>query len=94
MMILLTGFPAGAAGADSEAALLERARAIHDRVIAIDTHVDIPPDFGTQAYDPARAKHPGQQVDLPGMERGGLDAAREPARCPLRGRRTLFGPGA
>jgi len=75
MMILLTGFPAGAAGADSEAALLERARAIHDRVIAIDTHVDIPPDFGTQAYDPARAKHPGQQVDLPGMERGGLDAA-------------------
>ncbi len=73
--ILLTGLLIGAAGADSEAELLERARAIHDRVIAIDTHVDIPPDFGTKAYDPARAKHPGQQVDLPGMEQGGLDAA-------------------
>ena len=73
--ILLTGFLAGAAGADSEAELLERARAIHERVIAIDTHVDIPPDFGTEAYDPAAARPPGQQVDLPGMERGGLDAA-------------------
>ncbi|MCY4156917.1 MAG: dipeptidase [Gammaproteobacteria bacterium] len=74
--ILLTGLLAGGAeGADSEAELLERARAIHDRVIAIDTHVDIPSDFGTEAYDPARARYPAQQVDLPGMEQGGLDAA-------------------
>ena len=40
-----------------------------------DTHVDIPPDFGTEAYDPLKAKPPGQQLDLPGMESGGLDAA-------------------
>ena len=64
----------GSAAADSEAELLAGARAIHGRVITIDTHVDIPPDFGTGAYDPAKAKPPGQQVDLPGMEQGGLDA--------------------
>ena len=63
-----------AAASDNEAELLASARAIHDRVVTIDTHVDIPPDFGTRAYDPANAKPPGQQVDLPGMEQGGLDA--------------------
>ena len=67
--------PADAAGAETEDELLARARAIHERVITIDTHVDIPPDFGTDAYDPLKAKPPGQQLDLPGMESGGLDAA-------------------
>ena len=71
---LLAAQPAATAGADNEAELLAGARAIHERVITIDTHVDIPPDFGTEAYDPAQAKPPGQQVDLPGMESGGLDA--------------------
>ena len=70
----LAALPAVTAGADNEAELLAGARAIHERVITIDTHVDIPPDFGTEAYDPAKAKPPGQQVDLPGMEQGGLDA--------------------
>lgn len=73
--VLLGALGASTAGAETEDELLERARAIHERVIAIDTHVDIPPDFGTEAYDPARARPPGQQVDLPGMEQGGLDAA-------------------
>ena len=72
--ILLGVLPAAAAIAETEAELLARAEAIHERVITIDTHVDIPPDFGTEAYDPAQAKPPGQQVDLPGMENGGLDA--------------------
>ena len=78
---LLAGLISGAAGAakangaDAGPELLERARAIHERVIAIDTHVDIPEYFGTEAYDPAQARGPGQQVDLPGMEAGGLDAA-------------------
>lgn len=72
--ILLGALPAAAASAEAETELVARARAIHDRVITIDTHVDIPPDFGTDAYDPAQAKPPGQQVDLPGMESGGLDA--------------------
>ena len=73
---LLTGvLTALMASAETEEDLLARARTIHERVITIDTHVDIPPDFGTEAYDPAKAKPPGQQVDLPGMESGGLDAA-------------------
>ncbi len=72
--IVLGVLPAATAHADAEAELLARAGAIHERVITIDTHVDIPPDFGTEAYDPALAKPPGQQVDLPGMESGGLDA--------------------
>ena len=72
--ILLGALPADAAIAETEAELLARAEAIHERVITIDTHVDIPLDFGTEAYDPAQAKPPGQQVDLPGMESGGLDA--------------------
>ncbi len=72
--ILLGALPADAAIAETEAELLARAEAMHKRVITIDTHVDIPLDFGTDAYDPAQAKPPGQQVDLPGMESGGLDA--------------------
>ena len=63
------------ARAETEAELLTRAEAIHTRVLAVDTHVDIPPDFGTEAYDPLRARPPRQKVDLPGMEAGGLDAA-------------------
>ena len=72
--VLLGAIPPPAATAETEAELLARAGGIHERVITIDTHVDIPPDFGTEAYDPAQAKPPGQQVDLPGMENGGLDA--------------------
>ena len=56
-----------------DAALVARARAIHDRVIALDTHADIDPrNFSwslnyTQDLD--------TQVTLPKMKRGGLDAA-------------------
>ena len=63
------------AGAETDAELLARATAIHERVITIDSHVDIPPDFGTEAYDPLEAKSPRHQLDLLGMQRGGLDAA-------------------
>ena len=40
----------------------------------MDTHVDIPTDFGTESYDPKEAKRGRGQIDLVGMERGGLDA--------------------
>src|SRR5687768_16433038 len=49
------------------------ARAIHDRVIAMDTHVDIPSNYATAEVDPGvrgRAR-----VDLVKMREGGLDAA-------------------
>ena len=60
--------------ADPDADLLARARAIHARVLTVDTHVDIPPDFGTESYDPRGAKRGRGQIDLVGMEHGGLDA--------------------
>ena len=52
------------AAAQTEGELPATAEAIHARVLAIDTHVDIPPDFGTEAYDPLGARPPRQKVDL------------------------------
>jgi membrane dipeptidase len=46
--------------------------AIHERVITLDTHVDIPFDFATPDVDPLTAD---LQVNLEKMENGGLDAA-------------------
>ena len=59
----------------TEAELSAEGESVHARVLTIDTHVDIPPDFGSSEYDPLRARAPRQKVDLPGMEEGGLDAA-------------------
>ncbi len=56
-----------------DAAMEATARAIHERVIALDTHVDIPLDFATAAADPGGFTK--AQVDLPKMRAGGLDAA-------------------
>lgn len=54
-------------------ALEARARAIHDKAITLDTHVDIPLDYATDAMDPGGFTK--GQVDLPKMRAGGLDAA-------------------
>lgn len=59
--------------AQTESDLTVQARLIHQRVMTIDTHVDIPFDFATGEVDPA--VRPGAQVDLQKMEDGGLDAA-------------------
>ncbi len=70
--VVLTFVAAPGAG-QNDAALLKKARAIHDRIIALDTHADIDPrNFSwslnyTQDLD--------TQVTLPKMRRGGLDAA-------------------
>ena len=61
--------PAQAAGAND---LEARARAIHEAVLTIDTHADIPYDFATPAVDPLDAD---RQVTLQKMTEGGLDAA-------------------
>ena len=52
--------------------LVERARAIHERVLTIDTHDDIPFNFATSDVDPGVRGE--RQVDLPKMREGGLDA--------------------
>ena len=48
------------------------ARAIHDRLLTIDTHIDTGPGFATPALDPGGFTR--AQVDLPSMRAGGLDA--------------------
>ncbi|NIJ42215.1 membrane dipeptidase [Parvibaculum indicum] len=70
--ILLLGTSVSAR-ADEDAALRARAHEIHDRVIAIDTHVDIPTSFATPAYDPGEDNPAPVLVDIPKMEKGGLD---------------------
>ena len=62
------------ARAETDAELIARARGIHDRVIAVDTHVDIPANYGTEAYDPMKPGQRDQQVHLPTQIQGGLDA--------------------
>lgn len=61
--------------AQDDTALAARARGIHDRVMTLDTHVDISPaafrrDSANYVTGIAR-----NQVDIPKMEAGGLDAA-------------------
>ena len=59
----------------ADSALDARARAIHDRVLTLDTHVDISP-ANFQAGQPNYAQRlPRTQVDLAKMQAGGLDAA-------------------
>ena len=65
----------GIAGAQqaSDSALVAKARGIHDRVIALDTHVDIDPrNFTTDT--PNYTDRLDTQVNLPKMFEGGLDA--------------------
>ncbi len=52
-----------------DARLVEKAKAIHKRIIAFDSHVDLPFDYAGAAED-GKA-----QIDLPKVERGGLKAA-------------------
>lgn len=58
---------------DDEASLVSSAREIHDRVITLDTHVDIDPD-NFRSADPNYVTGLDTQVDLPKLEQGGLDA--------------------
>ena len=57
----------------ADAALVQKARAIHDRVITLDTHADINPDNFTRQKN--YTQRLDTQVNLPKMVEGGLDAA-------------------
>jgi membrane dipeptidase len=61
-----------APGSVTEDQLVARARAIHARVITIDTHDDIPLNFATAEVDPLTFD---RQVNLTKMKQGGLDVA-------------------
>jgi membrane dipeptidase len=55
----------------SEEALVAKAREIHDRILTIDTHDDIPSNFATPEEDPGVRND--RQVNIPKMVEGGLD---------------------
>ena len=56
----------------TEGEIVAKAKVIHERVITIDTHDDIPSNFATAEVDPGVRGE--RQVDLPKMKEGGLDA--------------------
>jgi membrane dipeptidase len=72
LVVAGAGRPAGAQ-APAEDALVKKARAIHDRVIALDTHDDISPANFTAGQN--YTQRLPNQVNLPKMFEGGLDAA-------------------
>jgi membrane dipeptidase len=64
---------ASAQAPSDDAALVGRARAIHERVIALDTHNDIEPENFTASKN--YTQRLDTQVNLPKMVEGGLDAS-------------------
>jgi membrane dipeptidase len=73
VVTVVIGTGCASSNVESQDAMLQRARAIHERVITIDTHDDIPFNYATpevNACGPTR-----MQVDVPKMREGGLDAA-------------------
>jgi membrane dipeptidase len=71
--LLLLALLAQPGPAAAQADLDARARAIHQRVLTLDTHVDIPFNYATPEVNPCAPNR--FQVDIPKMEAGGLDAA-------------------
>lgn len=65
--------PVASSAVETEQQLVERALAIHDRVITLDTHADI----NTNNFTPDNnyTSDLDTQVNLPKMEQGGLDVA-------------------
>jgi membrane dipeptidase len=59
--------------AESQETIVQRARGIHERALTIDTHADIPFNYGTAEVNACGDTR--MQVDVPKMKAGGLDAA-------------------
>lgn len=57
----------------TEEELVAYAADLHERVLTLDTHDDIPFDFATDKVDPGVRGSGGRQVDLIGMREGKLD---------------------
>ncbi len=72
LAVLALLLPIVAAAQPADPALVTRARAIHERVITLDTHVDINPRDFTKGRN--YTERLDTQVNLPKMEQGGLDA--------------------
>ncbi len=76
-VLAVTAFaiPASAQNSAADDALLAKARAIHAKVLSIDTHVDISPANFSATGPNYTQKLPRTQVDLVKMEEGGLVGA-------------------
>ena len=74
LMVLATdtSAPQTQSAENDEAMQTERALAIHEAVMTVDSHDDIPFNFATEAVDPFDAR---RQLNLQKMQAGGLDAA-------------------
>ena len=73
MLAILAAFSASPSRAADDPRIDAEAKRIHKNVLVLDGHVDIPVDYGVGKLDPG-ADGP-TQVDLPKLERGGVDAA-------------------
>ncbi len=69
---VLSGCTGNAVDSMTDSEMIEYARSLHERVITIDTHDDIPSNFATAEVDPADPES-DRQVTLPKMREGGLD---------------------
>lgn len=67
---IILAFVSNVAFGASEDTLLSYAQEVHDRVMTLDTHVDISLNFATSEHDPLDAE---AQVNLLSMRNGGLD---------------------
>ena len=65
------------AAAQDDAALLKKAKKIHEKAFTVDTHADTPMLLSRGGFDIAKdndARTTNSKVDYPRMKRGGLDA--------------------
>ncbi len=57
---------------------IERARAVHQKILTVDTHCDTPLHMDDESWDVGDPHEPGEKgsgcIDLPRMKAGGLDA--------------------
>ena len=71
--VVATVLPAALTAQATDADLVARARAIHERVLTVDTHNDIEPTHFTAACN--YTQRLTTQVNLPKMQEGGLDVS-------------------
>jgi len=67
------GYGGGGSKAVPDGDIMRKARAIHDRIATIDTHVDFEASLATPGHDPGQ-RLDSVKVDLVKMREGGLDA--------------------
>src|SRR5438034_1126730 len=76
LMLSSSSARAAAETSRTRASVHAKARAVHERLIVLDTHLDTPAHLvwnGWSILDRHRVEDDGSQIDLPRMIEGGLD---------------------